>query len=265
MRIATPFSTLFHERQDMDAILALSDAVEIRQPGQQMAVDLPLLYHSELSVAARWSDREKQDFSRLAAETDFELISFHLLSRYQENICVNGAFRGQGVPYSRDELFRNVRENVEFVRGVILHDLPVLIENNNDLASDAYQTVTDAEFINCIILESNLFLLWDVSHSIISAFNNDISLESYLAKLPLDRCLQVHLSRHAVRGRLAYDAHEAITEEDWHFFEQCLSQLPLLRYVTIEYYMDTQKLMNQLTILRKILTTYRESNRERFN
>ena len=127
------------------------------------------------------------------------------------------------------------------------------IPKSKTLPTDAYQTVTDGGFIREILEANNLFLLWDIAHSAITAFNRGMEHERYLGSLPLERCVQVHLSRYGKRDGLAYDAHDLIEEEDWIFISQRTKQLPKLQYATVEYYKSVDHLIVQLQKLRMIM------------
>ena len=126
---------------------------------------------------------------------------------------------------------------------------------------NAYHTVTDNDFISRVISNNNIHFLWDVAHSKITAFNRNTDHEHYVISLPLDRCLQVHLSRYAKRGNVPYDAHECMSDKDWTYFSQQLARLPNLRYATLEYYKDGVILQRQLQRLRSILEVHRDRNR----
>jgi len=252
IQIATPYSTLFEDEAAKKTILSLSDAVELRGPGQAETVSGPFLFHCEMSLVSAWSEEERAGLSAMAENTTFEAVSFHVLSRYARNQIQDGAFHGKGKPHTEAEMLENAARNAHFARSVF-QDALLLVENNNDLGTDAYEKVTDPEFLLKIMEANGLYLLLDIAHAKISSQNRHISLDDYLEGLDLEKTIQVHLSRHGEKDGRAFDAHEALRDEDWEFFEDRLSQMPALKYATVEYYKDAAVLADQLGKLRSIL------------
>jgi uncharacterized protein (UPF0276 family) len=89
-------------------------------------------------------------------------------------------------------------------------------------------------------------LLWDVAHSFITANNTGQKIKDYLKDLGVEKCRQIHLSRYNIEKGFAWDTHDVMQHNDWEYFIACLPKLTQLKYVTIEYYKDFDKLLNQL-------------------
>lgn len=227
--------------------------MELRRPEQGEIGGLPQLYHCKRSLVGRWEEEAQKELRDVGKRRPLELVSFHLLSRYEKNLLINGAFHGRGKPYSESELLENAARNVDLVRALLGADIPILVENNNHLGTDAYDIVTEARFIAQLVRRYDLYLLWDVAHSVITAINRQLPVDKYLAELPFERCLQVHLSRLGIKGGLAFDAHDELATEDWFFFFDRIHLLPKLRYATIEYYNNTAGLIIQIERLRSLL------------
>lgn len=250
IEILTPVSTLFKDNLFIDKAVALSDGLELRDNGIKTDKRCKA-YHCELNMLVEWKEEEINMLKERMKQHNFDVISFHLHSRYQTNKIENRAFVGVGNPYSISEMKKNLELNCKTARK-ILGDIPILVENNNHLKTDAYDIVTDASFISEIIKENNLFLLLDIAHAQITSVNTNIGFDSYISNLPLDRCMQIHLSKPLITEENVQDVHEALEDEDWQIFEEITERLELLKYVTIEYYKDQKKLLDQLTILRKM-------------
>ena len=253
IRIATPFSELFKRKPIRRSILRLSDVVELRDPRQTLCEDFLKIFHSELNLVALWSDADRSILEGICKWRHLKLISFHLASRYRQNLLRKGAFHGVGKPYNEKEMKAHARNNITFLRKTLRGEFPILAENNNDLGTDAYQIVTDGEFIAGVVEENNIGFLWDIAHSKITAHNRSIDHEAYLATLPLDRCVQVHLSAYGKRNGVAFDAHDAMGVDEWAYFGEQMRRLPHLVYATIEYYKDSTILQEQLRKLREII------------
>lgn len=252
MLIATPYSHLFKDSELRRAILERSDAVEIRKPVQAGESDLPEIFHCEYSLVAQWNVAMIQEFKDLASTAPPLLLSLHVSSRYQNNRVDDGVFVGIGQPMAEEELFSNAIVNMESIRNIFTDDVRVLIENNNDLATDAYQLVTDAGFLRELAQSVSVGLLLDIAHFRISAYNKGIAEQEYLAQLPLDAVEQLHLSRHDFYNGRACDAHEALTAPDWDCLRALLDRLSTVEYLTLEYYKNGNVLLEQLEQLANI-------------
>ncbi len=254
IQIATPYSDLLATRSLRKSIVELSDVIEARSPVQLGQLPLPFIFHSDLNLVSRWTAFERKRLKEIARFRELGLISFHVASRYERNVIRGGAFHGVGEPYTEGEMEAHAHENVTTAREVFGPELPVLIENNNDLGTDAYRKVTDSDFIAQLVVKNGLQFLWDTAHSKITAVNRKIDHGVYMAKLPTACCLQVHLSGFRIEKGNVVDAHEPLKEEDWGFFSEQLGRLPHLRFVTLEYYKDGPLLKEQLRRLRSVLS-----------
>jgi uncharacterized protein (UPF0276 family) len=250
--IATPFSNLFDDQQLRERLLEVSDVVEIRNPEQANKSGKPEIYHCSLSLVANWHSSDKESLRGLR-DAGLKLISFHVSSRYAKNKIVDGRFCGCGKPFTRNQMLKNAAENIAYVQSIFGDSIPILVENNNDLKTSAYEIVTDPEFLSQIIQENSLCLLLDIAHAKISAYNRGLTIQEYLANLPLSKVVQVHLARHIVQKGFAYDAHEFLLSSDWDFFCALLPRVLNLSFITIEYYRDGSRLLSQIAILDEIL------------
>jgi uncharacterized protein (UPF0276 family)/ribosomal protein S18 acetylase RimI-like enzyme len=244
-RITTPVSDHFAEASTATRLAAYSDALELRDNGIDPPSGTPLLYHSEIDAASEWTGDQQARLREIVSTYEPELVSLHLLTRYQETTVNGGRFVGVGAPYDRDQLAEIVTRNVETVRELV-GDVPILLENNNHLGTDAYDIVTDPSFLDTVVDRTTAGLLFDIAHAKITAHNTDRPIADYVGVLPLDQCRQVHLSRHDVGLARATDAHSFLTREDWAYFADRTRELPELQYVTLEYYADRSVLLAQL-------------------
>ncbi len=251
-KIATPCSTLITDKKSEHAVCSRSDAIELRRVEDTGKSGLPELFHCELSVVQRWSEADRDELRELAAQTNLVLLSLHVSSRFQNNILEEGVFIGSGKPYTHAALLKNAYENAAFVRSAFGPQVDLLVENNNDLRTDAYEIVTEPSFISELCLAVDAGLLLDVAHARISAHNKGLTDEEYFTLLPLDQVRQVHLSKHGIRGEWAYDAHCELDEDDWSFFMALLDGLPRLEYATIEVYQNLESLLVMLDRLHAI-------------
>ncbi len=251
-KIAIPVSNLFKDRELERKIIAHSDVLELRDHKIDIGKEYSFIYHSELNILAKWDYREIKKLERINKNYPINLVSYHLKSRYQKNIIQNNIYIGLGKPFSISEMKGNIRDNIRISRQIFGYYTPILVENINYLLTDAYEIISDSEFIRDIIEENDIYLLLDIPHAAITAFNRKISFKEYLTKLPLDRCKQVHISGYSYNNGIAVDSHEVLQKDDWTTFKELLNLMGSVEYVTIEYYKDGDKLLQQLKKLKKI-------------
>lgn len=257
--IATPYSHIFDNPDVKRSILSLSDMIEVRGPDQTNGISTSGLWHCELSIVRQWADRHLAYLSSIVkgfklANVRLEVASFHVPSRYQINEVVNGAFVGQGDPMTKDQMLVNAKNNNETLKKILTEagfsNTRLLVENNNHLGTDAYEIVTSPIFIGDILDCTGMGLLLDVAHAKITALNTGWKEESYFEELPIERAEQIHLSHHGLASDKAFDAHDALNDDDWRFFSNLTAELPKLKYATIEYYKDANVLADLLKRLR---------------
>lgn len=255
--IATPFSHLFADATVRGALIRASDLLELRTPAHVSDSEGDVLFHCEFSLVAPWGVRQRDELAKMAdkARGRLQLVSFHVLSRYEDNDIVSGAFVGKGTPMSAEQMVANATDNLRYARQVFGAEVGMLVENNNHLGTDAYDTVTDAAFLCRLMDAAGLDLLLDIAHARITAHNTGVAEREYLGGLPLHRVRQVHLSGHGQRADgTYYDAHEPVTESDFDYFAALWGRsLTALEFVTIEYYKDAASLLEQLGVLRALL------------
>lgn len=244
-RIATPVSHHFTAEHTAQQLSAVSDALELRDNGIEPPTTTELIYHAEANAAIEWSDSDVDQLHEMSRFYNPELVTLHLATRYQETEVADGKFIGQGTPYTREQLIANVERNITTVRD-LFGEIPILLENNNHLGTDAYDIVTDPSFISTVVQRTDTGLLLDIAHAKITVHNTDKNIDRYIERLPLDCCKQVHLSRHEVGPAGIIDAHAYLQEEDWEYFESIQAVIPHLTYVTLEYYEDATVLRDQL-------------------
>ena len=181
-------------------------------------------------------------------------------SQYEKNKIINSKFVGIGAPMEKDKIFQNIDVNLGICHTIFRQldtQMPsVLVENNNHLGTSAYDVVTNAEFINEVVLNYNVALLLDIAHAKITAINTRVDEDDYFNLLPLSRVTQVHLSKHAVIDNLAYDAHEMLSGDDWDCFWRLRQKMPGLEFITLEYYQNAANLLSMTSDLKKQISMF---------
>ena len=113
----------------------------------------------------------------------------------------------------------------------------------------------DPGFISQVIEESGCHLLLDLGHARIAAHYRGEPERDYLARHPLDRVIEIHVSGPRPGpypdGRLI-DAHQPMLEADYELLAWVLAQ-SRPRAVTLEYSKDRAQIVTQLVRLRALL------------
>ncbi|MFX1392107.1 MAG: DUF692 family multinuclear iron-containing protein [Promethearchaeota archaeon] len=251
-KIATPISQLFFNRKLSKKIITLSDVLELRDYQIKGDYNLPLIYHSELNILAKWDENDIKKLKLINKNYQITLVSYHILSRYQHNSVVNNKFVGSGKPLTKSEMEKNVKENIKISKDIFGINVPILLENMNHLLTDAYDIITNAEFINEIVNGNDCFLLFDFAHAQITIYNQKLNFKDYLNNLPLNKCKQIHFSRFSIRNGEGIDSHDKLKEDDWAKLKKLIQLIKSVEYITIEYYKSGRKLLNQLLKLKSL-------------
>jgi uncharacterized protein (UPF0276 family) len=126
-----------------------------------------------------------------------------------------------------DVAVRRVRETRERL------ELPVAIENISYYAHPAPPEMPEVEFLTRVLEESDALLLLDVNNVFVNSVNHGFDPRAYIAGLPAQRVVQIHVAGHTVRpDRLLIDTHgEALRDEVYDLLEfalQRVGEVPVL-------------------------------------
>lgn len=92
---------------------------------------------------------------------------------------------------------------------------PLAIENISYYVRPGAQDMSEATFLNAVLEEADLGLLLDVNNVYVNAQNFGFDASQFLASLPLERVVQIHVAGHELkpaRGRII-DTHGADTDD----------------------------------------------------
>jgi len=254
MKIATPISNLFDNPQSVILIQKNSDCLECRDRSFNALYSKQEVFHCELQLIHKWSE-EKFEYIKQIKENkkELRLISFHLASCCDNPSIKDGRFVLGGEVYSGKEMLKNSRINLLRIKEIFKENIKLAVENNNFFPTGAYEFVTNPEFIAEIVYENEINFLFDIGHAKISAFNHKIDFNNYFQKLPLNRMIQIHISKPSLNNENEMiDSHELPDSQDILEAEEIINKYDV-EYNTIEYYKNTIKLVN---ILKQIKNNY---------
>jgi len=89
-----------------------------------------------------------------------------------------------------------------------LLERPLVLENQSSYVTFTESTMTEPEFLARMAEEADCGLLLDVSNVYVASVNHEFDPVEYLAALPHDRVVQMHLAGHQDHGTHIVDTHD---------------------------------------------------------
>ncbi len=103
---------------------------------------------------------------------------------------------------------------------------PLVIENPSTYLSFAADSLGEAQFLAELAARTGCNLLLDINNVFVSATNHGFDAAAYLATLPLDRVVQVHLAGHSQGEHCLIDTHDApVCDEVWALYRTARAAL----------------------------------------
>lgn len=254
VKIATPISHLFENKEYARLITKYSDCLEFRDASIDSQLSKQEAFHCELQPIHKLNEENFKYLEYLQnKKRDLKLLTFHIASSCDKPFIKNGIFEKGGREYSEKEALNNAKINFRRIRRIFSPKVRFAVENTNYYPTEAYKYITDSSFISRIVGDSKIDFLFDLAHARITAYNKGIDYEAYRDSLPLSRIIQIHLSSFkVVRRNLAFDAHDYPKPREFAEVKSLLEN-GNLKYLTVEYYKNTRCLINSLRILRGLL------------
>jgi uncharacterized protein (UPF0276 family) len=108
------------------------------------------------------------------------------------------------LPYT-EETLAHVVARVRQVQDFL--DAPILLENPSTYLELEASSLTEWEFLGALAREADCGLLLDVNNVYVSAFNHGFDAREYLAHVPYERVVQLHVAGHTHCGTHIIDTH----------------------------------------------------------
>ena len=201
------------------------------------------------------------EFARILDVFDPEFFSFHL-GFSCEKLKSGGQFdfaTALSEVLPEDVVRQRIVDNMAFVKETYLKRGEILLENldyNPKDKSGAYEYVCDPDFIADILTTTACRMLLDIGHANCSAQNMGYDdVPAFIARLPLEKVAEVHMSGAGRKDGLAHDTHLLIHKEgqpEVGYLEKALQsgRMTGLAAVTLETFEDV---IPQLDLLRTVL------------
>lgn len=254
IKIATPVSELFSDVKVAGEIIDISDCLEIRDLNITKTFPKEELYHSDIQPIHEIGEEGLDTLAFVKKnKPGIKCITFHAASCFKHP-KVNGYMFDVGeLKYTRQQMVNNFSGNMSKIKDLFEGKMLFGIENTNYYPTEAYEIITEPDFLSELCEQTGIAFLFDISHAKISAFNKGLSYDEYVKGLPLGKTIQIHISSYAFDGSIAYDAHEIPGDEVLSCVKDLQMKCPNLEYATIEYYKNCDKLVSSIRGLKEIL------------
>jgi uncharacterized protein (UPF0276 family) len=113
---------------------------------------------------------------------------------------------------------------VEYVaeRARIIQDfleIPFALENLSSNASFTADEMSEWDFYSSVVEKGNISMMLDVNNIYVSSRNLGFDPKDYIANIPLDKVIQIHLAGHSDYERYCLDTHDhPVREEVWDIY-----------------------------------------------
>jgi len=102
----------------------------------------------------------------------------------------------------------------------------MLIENPSSYVAFSGAPMTEWEFLGEICARTGCGLLLDVNNIYVSARNHGFDAEAYIAGIPADRVVQIHLAGHSQGQHLLIDTHDrSVPPPVWALYEAAIERV----------------------------------------
>lgn len=124
------------------------------------------------------------------------------------------------LPYD-EETLAHVVARVRVVQDFL--ERPLVLENPSTYVTFARSTMGEPEFLARLAEEADCALLLDVNNVYVSCKNHGWDARAYLAALPYERVVQIHLAGHTDKGTHCIDTHTGHTlEAVWELYAEVM-------------------------------------------
>jgi uncharacterized protein len=140
-----------------------------------------------------------------------------------DHVCWTGVAGRNGhdlypIPYNAKTLEYLV-ERIRIVQDFL--ERPLILENPSTYLTFANSTMPEEEFLNCMAVDADCGLLLDVNNVYVTCRNHDLDPYEYLAALPYDRVVQIHIAGHTDKGTHCIDTHDGrVIDEVWALYAE---------------------------------------------
>ena len=261
MKLLTPISHLFNNKNHGKRISEISDFLEARERTCHLKFKNTTHYHIDFDLNLGISEKQIQFLKdHVYPRDEIRVITFQAARDSVKVKLKNNVFFPDSNIVEISDQIKNTKESISKIENILGKDRIIGIENNNYYPTGAYDICTSTEYLNEVINFNNCHLLFDVAHALVTCTNKNISFSNYSETLlKTEKCFQMHLCQPAYLFNdniySAIDAHDIPSLE----ITELAISLGLkwnIKFLTIEYYKDADKLISYLKFIKKKLQNY---------
>ncbi|MEZ4753008.1 MAG: DUF692 domain-containing protein [Bdellovibrionota bacterium] len=125
------------------------------------------------------------------------------------------------IPFT-DEAVKNCVKRLKLIQNEL--EMPFLIENVTRYLTISDREMSESEFINRILEESDCGLLLDVTNVHLNSIYHEFDALDFIKSLPLERVGQMHLSGFEINADGTFiDSHDAeVPDQVWNLFQETI-------------------------------------------
>lgn len=191
---------------------------------EQVAQKYPIYSHG-LSLSIGSPDPLDWEFikkvKQFLSEWNVQVYSEHLSYSQCDNAHLYDLLP---IPF-REDAVKHIAERIRQVQDFLERKLVIeIVSYYTPVAAE----MTEVEFINAVLQESDCELLFDINNIYVNGFNHGYDPKAFIDKLDLSRVKYIHMAGHEkVREDLIIDTHgQAIIDPVYDLFEHAIAKLP---------------------------------------
>ncbi|MBI4838269.1 MAG: DUF692 family protein [Nitrospirae bacterium] len=222
--------------QDDYALIPGINALEYKDIRPVFKDGLQRIFHSGIGIIQEGFIDYFDSVADFLNSNNFKLFSFDL-GPAAEKVGIQDYYYVAGSEVlSKAEIKRAIRAKLLYVKQRYRGD--IAIENLNYFPTPAYEHVCEAEFINEIVMENDVYMVLDIAHAVISAHNLGINKYDYLQKMPFNQIKEIHLSAPGIQDGHWRDLHEVPSADEYELLDFVIKCIPGEPYLVVEYHKD---------------------------
>jgi uncharacterized protein len=126
------------------------------------------------------------------------------------------------LPYTWEAVQR-VAERARQVQDYL--ELPFALENTSSYMAYTASEMTEWQFIAEVVERADIGLMFDVNNVYVSAYNHGFDPGEFVASVPHERILQIHLAGHTNLGKVIIDTHRGqVIDPVWDLYRATLAR-----------------------------------------
>lgn len=120
------------------------------------------------------------------------------------------------LPYTQ-EVIDYVAERARIVQDFL--EIPFALENLSSYVAFTDDQMPEWDFYTAIVEKADIWMMLDVNNIYVSSRNHGFNPQEYIAGIPMERVIQIHLAGHTDHGDYILDSHDApVCDEVWELY-----------------------------------------------